>query len=282
MTIPSTHDLKNMLVSAEAIARSAGALLREAYDQPHRINTKDTSINLVTQADLASEKIIITALHEQFPGHAILSEEGGGGGSAGGLTWLIDPLDGTTNFAHAFPVFAVSMALSDAQGPLLGVVYDPLREECFTAIRGQGATLNGQPVRTAATPQLRQALIATGFPYDRHTAQDNNVAAFAAFIRRAQGVRRAGAAAIDLCYVACGRLDGYWEMNLGAWDVAAGSLIVCEAGGRVTDYADRPGSEDLLRGKRIVASNGHIHAEMIGTLREVYAGMEAGSTSPGA
>jgi myo-inositol-1(or 4)-monophosphatase len=267
----STPNPNTLLKAAAVIARSAGELLKEAYHQPREIDTKSSTIDLVTQADRASEAMILNALRERFPEHNILAEESHPAGAGAGLTWIVDPLDGTTNFAHGFPVFAVSIALWDEQGPLLGVVYDPLREECFAAVRGQGATLNDEPIHVSNIKTLDKALLATGFPYDRHTAEDNNVASFSAFIRKAQGVRRAGSAALDQCYVACGRLDGFWEMRLHAWDVAAGMLIVREAGGKVTDYQDDEKSDLLRRGEQIVASNGLIHSGMIETLREVYA-----------
>lgn len=271
MNTLSTNELTHILKSAESIARSAGGLLKAAYHQPRQITHKG-AVNLVTQADQDAEAFIVRRLSEQFPDHAILAEEGGRREGNAGLTWLIDPLDGTTNFAHAFPVFAVSIALHDHTGPLVGVVYDPLRDECFTAASGQGAWLNGQPIHVSAAAGLREALLATGFPYNRHTAEDNNTAAFSKFIRLAQGVRRAGAAALDLCYVACGRLDGYWEMLLYPWDVAAGILIVREAGGQVTSYRGSPDDPDLLEGKHLIASNGLIHQEMFAILQTIYGG----------
>lgn len=212
----------------------------------------------------------MSALREAFPDHTIIAEEGGGVERGGGFTWLVDPLDGTTNFAHGFPVFAVSMAVQDADGLAAGVVYDPLRDECFTAARGLGAALNGSPIHVSTCPDLDHALLATGFPYDRRTAEDNNVTAFSVFIRRCQGIRRAGAAAIDLSYVACGRLDGYWEMRLHAWDAAAAIVILRESGGIVTDYQGGQAQPDRLDRWAVIASNGHFHAEMLAILRELY------------
>lgn len=244
-------------------------MLREAYHQPRDIRYKG-NINLVTQADEDAERMILSALRESFPDHTILAEESGAthGGSSH-YVWLVDPLDGTTNFAHAFPVFAVSLALRGPDGDLLlGVIYDPLRDECFAGARGGGVTMNGAPVRVTGEDTLRRALLATGFAYDRHTAPDNNTAAFARFIRRAQGVRRAGAAAIDLAYVACGRLDGFWERALHPWDVAAGILLVREAGGTVTSYTG--GEDGLYAGESIVASNGRLHPAMLEVLAELY------------
>ncbi len=267
------HHLHPILAFAEATAREAGALLRRAYRQPIDIDYKGT-INLVTQADRDSEAAIVAAIQARYPDHAILAEEGSGDGnhsSPDGLTWLIDPLDGTTNFAHRFPVFAVSLALRDSSDVLLGVVYDPLRDECFTALRGQGAKLNGEPIRVSTVEEIGRALLATGFPYDRQEAVDNNSAAFAAFLRRAQGIRRGGSAAMDLAYVACGRFDGYWEMRLNPWDWGAGLLLVREAGGVVTHYDGRDDLDSIFGEAKLAASNGRIHAAILATLAEVYA-----------
>lgn len=262
-------DLAGILKVAEPIARSAGAGLREAYSQPRQIEYKG-AVDLITQADRASERCIVSALREAFPAHAVVAEEGSRFGSRSGLTWLIDPLDGTTNFAHGFPVFAVSMALRDDRQVLVGIVYDPMRDECFAAAKSHGATLNGEPIHVSAVPEMSRGLLATGFPYDRQTAEDNNTTALGVFIRRCQGIRRAGAAAIDMAYVACGRLDGYWEMRVQPWDVGAGLLMVREAGGRVTSYVgDEQDVALLVRGK-IAASNGLIHREMLTTLQEIY------------
>lgn len=262
-------NLVDVLKTATSIARAAGSHLREAYSQPRQIEYKG-AVNLVTQADRASERYIVAALSEAFPDHAIMAEEGSEIGDQTGLTWLIDPLDGTTNFAHSFPVFAVSMALRDAEQVLVGIVYDPMRGECFAAARGLGATLNGRPIHVSGTPKMGQSLLATGFPYDRQTAEDNNITALSVFIRRCQGIRRAGAAALDMAYVACGRLDGYWEMRVQPWDVGAGVLIVREAGGTVTSYGGEEQDGAILAGGKIVASNGLIHPEMLATLAEIY------------
>ncbi len=268
--IPSTP-LHELLTFAEDTARRAGATLRAASEQPPDIAYKGT-INLVTRADQESEGLILAALHDRYPEHAILSEESGDSGQqSSAYIWIIDPLDGTTNFAHGYPVYSVSIALRDERDFLLGVIYDPTRDECFTAARGQGAFLNGRPIHVTGTAAIERALLATGFPYDRHEAADNNSAAFSTFLRRAQGIRRGGSAALDLAYVACGRFDGFWEMRLHAWDVAAGILIVREAGGLVTDYQGNRDSRVLLEGRRLVASNGAIHTIMLDTLAEVYA-----------
>lgn len=227
-------------------------------------------MDLVTQADRNSEKLIVASLREAFPDHSIVAEEGGGVQQGDRFTWFVDPLDGTTNFAHGFPVFAVSMALQDSQGLAVGVVYDPLRDECFTAARGGGAALNGAPIHVSDCPDLDHALLATGFPYDRRTVEDNNVTAFGTFLRRCQGVRRAGAAALDTAYVACGRLDGFWEMRLHAWDVAAGILILLEAGGNATGYQAEDWSKGTPLSLDLVSSNGRFHDEMLGVIHELY------------
>ncbi len=246
------------------IVRAAGAILRQGWGRAGQIDFKG-EVDLVTEYDRRAEALIVAALLERFPTHHIYAEEQGDAGPGDSpYTWLIDPLDGTTNFAHGFPVFAVSVGLMHRGERLVGVVYDPTRDELYTAGKEMGARLNGGRVRVSEVPTLDQALLATGFAYDRRTAADNNVGNVARFIRRCQGLRRAGAAALDLAYVACGRLDGYWEMGLNPWDVAAGTLIVQEAGGQVTDFAG--GDQEHPSGKRIVASNGRIHSEMLDVL----------------
>lgn len=264
-------DQQAALLTAESIARQAGALLRHYYERPRGSNSKSSRIDLVTEADQASEKFIVLELTKAFPDHRVVGEEGGGYGPAPDATpyhWYVDPLDGTTNFAHRFPVFAVTIALSgpDLQ-PLLGVVYDPMRDEMFKAMRGQGATLNGRPLRVSDTADLADALLTTGFPYNRWTAEDNNSAHFSNFIRRAQGVRCVGAAALDLCWTAAGRFDIYWERGPKPWDVQAGILCMWEAGGRISDFAGEI-SRDALSGASIVASNGLLHDQALAVLQQ--------------
>lgn len=266
------QDLNQILETAVAIAHEAGDILRQGWGKPGRIGHKG-HVDLITEYDTRSEAFIVSSLRRVFPDHAIYAEEQGavdtGNGDDVSYRWLIDPLDGTTNFAHGFPVFTVSLALTQPSPggefgqPLLGVVYDPTRDECYTAVRGQGAALNGQPIHVSDASSLDVALLATGFPYDRRTRLDNNTGHFCNLIRRCQGIRRAGSAALDMAYVACGRLDGFWEIRLHAWDVAAGVLLVQEAGGRASDLA---GGEDYLSGEQIVTSNGHIHDEMLAVL----------------
>jgi myo-inositol-1(or 4)-monophosphatase len=220
----------------------------------------------VTEADGKSEEFIVGALSAAFPDHHIIGEEGGGYGPALEDTphhWYVDPLDATTNFAHRLPHFAVSLALSDPDlHPLLGVVYDPMRDECFKGIRGQGAMLNGRPLQVSKVSDLAQALVVTGFPYDRWTAEDNNTRRFADFVVRTQGVRRIGSAALDLCYVAAGRCDVYWEKGPKPWDVQAGILLVEEAGGTVTDFAGKQ-TREAYSGTPILATNTLLHEQAV-------------------
>lgn len=262
MTMPTT------VVQAVEIAREAGALLRQGYGQKKEITRKSSAVDWVTQYDTAAEQIILARLQEIFPGHRVVAEESGHNQIESEFVWYVDPLDGTTNFAHGFPVFCVSIALYQGQTPLVGVIYDPLRDECFFAARGEGAFLqgNGQTTRmqVSTASELVNSLLATGFPYDRHTSEQDNLAQTRAFLKRAQGLRRAGAAALDMAYVAAGRLDGYWEYKLNSWDVAAGALLVQEAGGLVTGVDGR--SFSLAPRMSLVASNGRIHADMLQTL----------------
>ena len=254
-----------ILALAVEVAHAAGALVREGFGRPHQVTLKGV-VDPVTETDTASEALIVGRLRAAMPGCRILAEENGGDAwQTPEPIWLVDPLDGTVNFAHGFPQVCVSLGLVVAGLPLVGVIYDPLRDETFAARQGGGATCNGQPIHVAPTPRLAQALLATGFPYDRRTAADNNTRRLDHFLRRAQGIRRAGSAALDLAYVAAGRLDGYWEMRLKPWDMAAGLLLVTEAGGRVSDYA---GGSEMLARAHVVASNGLIHDEMLRVIRE--------------
>jgi myo-inositol-1(or 4)-monophosphatase len=256
-----------MLNFAIRVARDAGALLRDRLGTRIDIGHKG-SINLVTDVDLASEKLIREAISTYYPRHEILAEEGGLTESASEYRWIVDPLDGTTNYAHGYPVFCVSIGLEHKGEVIIGVVYDPMRDEMFTAERGAGAALNNRPVRVSKTEDLMQSILSTGFPYDIKTSALTNLNHWANFAMNAQALRRDGAAALDLCYVACGRFDGFWELNLSPWDTAAGALIVAEAGGRITDFAGGPFSNYK---PEIVASNGLIHERMIEVLT-----MEAG------
>jgi myo-inositol-1(or 4)-monophosphatase len=249
-------------------ARGAGRLLREEIGGPRRIGHKRSVIDLVTEMDQRSEAFIVERLREAFPDHAVLAEESGATDGRSDYRWVIDPLDGTTNYAHGVPIFAVSVALERAGVVELGVGYDPSRDECFVAERGRGATMNGAPIRVSHPDSLDQALLVTGFPYDIRTTAVTNLPEYAEFSIRAQAVRRLGSAVLDLCWVACGRLDGYWEFSLGPWDMAAGGLIVSEAGGRVTNVHGGPWG---LEGPGILATNGRVHNAILAGLRDVRA-----------
>lgn len=260
--------MNEMLETAIAIAHEAGAVVRAAFPRTALTDVMFKGVvDPVTQTDRAAEALILERLRAAFPAHRILAEESGGDAwqAPGPPIWVVDPLDGTNNFAHGFPHVGISLALLADGVPLLGVIYDPLRDETFTATAGGGAALNGTPIHVSPVARLADSFLATGFPYDRRTAVDNNTARLDHFLRRSQGVRRAGAATLDLAYVACGRFDGFWEIRLHPWDVAAGVLLVREAGGRATDFA---GGADCLSGAEIVASNGLIHGEMLRVIAE--------------
>jgi myo-inositol-1(or 4)-monophosphatase len=254
-----------MLNFAIETAKDAGRVLMEKFGRIEAV-TKKGDINLVTEADLASEALIIERITSHFPKHSILAEESGNAvviGDKGGHKWIIDPLDGTTNFAHGYPCFCVTLALEHNAEIVLGVTYDPTRDELFAAERGHGATLNGKPIRVSATDALGDALIVTGFPYDIKR-RDDFARHLTQMLLSCRGVRRDGSAAIDMAYVACGRFDGFWEEGLNPWDMAAGILLIEEAGGRVSNY---DGSEFDLYRPPVLASNGLIHAEMSAILR---------------
>lgn len=250
------------LEAAVAAARRAGELMLEYSRQGFSINHKGRT-DLVTEADVACERAIIETIHAAYPNHAVVAEEGGQSGESS-CRWIIDPIDGTTNFAHGFPVYCASIGFEREGQIAAGAVYDPTRGEMFTATRGGGAFLNGEAIRVSAVAALEQSLLATGFPYAIRDEVENNLSHFANFAMRAQAIRRPGAAALDLCYVACGRLDGFWEFHLKPWDMAAGALIVKEAGGRVTGVSGEPFS---IYNPHILASNGRIHGEMLSTLQ---------------
>jgi myo-inositol-1(or 4)-monophosphatase len=253
-----------VLKAAIEAARAAGVIQRKRYGTALDVRHKGP-VDLVTEVDLACEEAILERLEKLAPGTAILSEEGGA--KAGrGSRWLVDPLDGTTNFAHSYPVFCVSIALETEGRTELGVIYDPLRDELFAGERGKGARLNGEPMRVTAQDDLSECLLATGFPYDRRTNPKNNLAAFHKLTLATHGARRSGSAALDLAYVAAGRLDGFWEPGLKPWDTAAGVLLVEEAGGKVTGYAGQPYSPF---DPEVVATNGLLHAALLEALQGV-------------
>lgn len=251
--------------AAYAAAARAGALIRARYREPHEVSFK-SEVDLVTEVDRQAEALIIDTIAAAFPEHGIVAEESPARTSRDGHRWYIDPLDGTTNFAHGYPQFAVSIALAREDELLLGLVYDPLREETFSALRGAGARLNGMPIGVSAVTEFGRSLLGTGFPYDRRQHAAFYLAFFQEAICRTQGVRRAGSAALDLCAIACGRLDAFWEWKLHPWDTAAGRLIVEEAGGRVTDFSGAP---HRLDGLETAASNGHLHVALTGMIAEV-------------
>ncbi len=262
----STPTMKEFETTAVAAAREAGRILTGYARSGFGVRHKQKVIDLVTDADLRSEQAIVERLAKAFPTHRILAEEKGlHTKQESPYTWIIDPLDGTTNFAHGFPAYCVSIGLEHQGATILGVVFDPTRDELFLARAGGGAFLNGAPLHVSPTPSIDAALLVTGFAYDIRESARNNLGHFARFALRAQGVRRTGAAAIDLCYVAAGRFDGFWEMKLRPWDTAAGALLVQEAGGRVTDFK---GGDFSNYRDEIVASNGLIHDSMVAILRE--------------
>ena len=265
-------DLRQLAESAGAAAREAGGLLLGRLGRLRAIEYKG-EVDLVTEADRESEAMLVRRLGALLPEASILAEEGTGTERDSELRWIVDPLDGTTNFAHGFPMFTVSIGLEEGRDRLVGVVHDPTRAETFTAVRGAGARLNGEPIHVSATASLDRALLATGFPYDMRRTRRDNLTQFAAFAKLAQGIRRGGSASLDLCYVACGRLDGYWEEKLQPWDVAAGALMVEEAGGRVTGYF---GEAFDPRARHLVGSNGRFHDAMV----ELLGGLESTAGLP--
>jgi myo-inositol-1(or 4)-monophosphatase len=250
-----------------AIAREAGALLMGYFDRHIKVEYKGEA-DLVTAADRKSEALIRDRIRSFWPDHDVLGEEEGLRDTGSEYRWYVDPLDGTTNFAHGFPVFCVSMALEHRNELVAGVCYDPTRNELFSAERGKGAQLNQVPVRVSHTARMSESLVATGFPsHKRH--QNPNIYFYHQITLRTHGVRRAGSAALDLCSVACGRFDGFWEFNLNPWDTAAGVLMVQEAGGRVTDFAGQPFQ---LSSRETLASNGLIHDSLITEFQQIFAG----------
>ena len=241
------------------VAQQAGEILVSKLQQGFSIEQKGR-IDLVTDADRASEKYIVERLTKMFPHHSICAEEGGWTEKSSEFVWFVDPLDGTTNFAHGFPYFSVSVALAQGGEVVLGVVYNPASRECFVAERGSGAFLNGERINVSKHTRLLDSLLITGFPYDIATNPDNNMRAFEQAYKASQGVRRNGSAALDLCQVACGRVEAFWEKYLQPWDMAAGSVIVAEAGGQISDCK---GERFVPLGTEILASNGLVHGELL-------------------
>jgi myo-inositol-1(or 4)-monophosphatase len=259
------HSIADFARVGTEVAVEAGRLILGRFRTEFTIEHKGT-VNLVTDVDLAAEELIVSRIREAFPTHSILAEERHNKTTGESIVWIIDPLDGTTNYAHGYPVFSVSIGLEINGDVVWGAVFDPTRNELFSARRGSGATCNGAALGVSKTAALGASLLATGFPYDIRTDSQNNLANFCGFALRTQGVRRGGSAAIDLCYVAAGRFDGFWELKLNPWDCAAGSLIVREAGGTVTNFSGAPAS---IYEREIVASNGLIHQEMLEVLKSI-------------
>ena len=257
------------LATAIDAVRRAGAIQQAAFGGAIDIRKKGT-IDLVTEVDMAAERMIRALVAERHPGHDVLAEELGGppGGGQSRYCWIVDPLDGTTNFAHGLPLFCCTVALEIDGRLAVGAVYDPTRDELFTAERGRGAFLNGTRLHVSRASRLIDALLVTGFPYTVQERMPELLGLFGAFLSEARAVRRLGSAALDICYVAAGRMDGFWEQGLNPWDIAAGVLLVEEAGGRVTSL---DGGAFDLRAGRIVASNGLVHDEMLRVIREFYA-----------
>jgi myo-inositol-1(or 4)-monophosphatase len=254
-----------ILELAERLAREAGQIQRENYEGEFEIQTKSAVIDLVTDVDRACERLIVEGIQTQRPGDAILAEEGGGTDTPdAGWRWVIDPLDGTTNYAHGYPRFCVSIGVEHQGVATVGVVYDPLLDELFSAVRGRGARMNDRPLKVSSETRLDHAMLSTGFAYDVHSSTDDNLDHFAAFAKTVQAIRRDGSAALNLCYVAAGRFDGFWELKLRPWDVAAGLLIVEEAGGRASDFS---GQGPCTSGLETIASNTQLHESMLEILQ---------------
>jgi myo-inositol-1(or 4)-monophosphatase len=257
--------MSKYLEIAEKAARTSGEYLSRRFRNSLKIEKKG-EINLVTDADRESEKIIKKIITDEFPDHRLLAEEGEKSVTDSEYFWLVDPLDGTTNYAHGFPVYCVSIALLKKGRIIAGCIFNPNLGECFTAAKGRGAYLNGRPIKVSNAVELGESLLATGFPYDIRESDEDNIKEFSAFAKSARAVRRAGSAALDLAYVACGRFDGFWEFKLSAWDLAAGILMVTEAGGTVTSF--KGGNCDIFTGEAL-ASNGRIHSQMLEILSGV-------------
>jgi len=254
----SKAELKRLTAFAEKLAFRAGRILAQGFTRTIRVSFKGR-IDPVTEYDLKSEKCITDQIAKTYPEHTILTEEGSAVGGQSAYRWVIDPLDGTVNFSHGFPFYCVSIGLEYNGESLLGVVYDPERRELYSAALGQGAFLNGKRIQVSSQRNLERALLATGFAYDIATARRNNLGLFARMAKIAQGIRRPGSAAIDLCWLAAGRIDGFWELDLHPWDTAAATVILREGGGRISRLNGQPFS---IFDKDLLASNGHLHRSM--------------------
>ncbi len=250
---------------AISVAREAGIFLKERLNDKHVIDYKG-EINIVTEVDRVSEELIKSRIQQRYPHHDILAEELTNTAKGSEFRWLVDPLDGTTNYAHGYPVFCVSIALEEKSEIRLGVIYNPMLDEMFVAEKGRGAFLNGQKISVSNTSDLSRSLLATGFPYDIRNDENNNINYFTGMAKSAQAIRRAGSAALDMAYVAMGRFDGFWELKLMPWDTAAGLLLIIEAGGVVTDLF---GGNFSLESPHVLATNGKIHYDMIDVLEKI-------------
>jgi myo-inositol-1(or 4)-monophosphatase len=265
--LPPADQLYNLLDIASTAVLAAGSILQDFLGNLESIEEKGRPGDLVTEADKAAEQAVLQVIKRHCPEHQILTEETGSlGNQESEYLWAIDPLDGTTNYAHAYPVATISVGLLIQGYPQVGAIYDPFRQELFQAARGLGATRNRRPIHVSSTSDLEKSLLVTGFAYDRRQTSDNNYAEFCHLTHLTQGVRRSGSASLDLAYVACGRFDGYWERGLSTWDIAAGIVLVEEAGGRVTAYDQEPLN---IRSGRILATNGHLHRPLSEALQQV-------------
>ncbi len=253
------------LSDLERLARQAGEILRLGYEQEHQVDYKG-AIDLVTEVDHQSEKLLLGEIQRLFPGHRIISEEIGLVGGSPGDQWYVDPLDGTVNYAHGIPIFTTSIAYAHDGVVNLGVVYDPMRDEMFAAERGQGARMNGRSLQVSQVTEFQRSLFVTGFPYDAWSTPRNNIDYFGRFTKLTQGVRRLGSAALDLCYVAAGRVEGYWELGIKSWDVAAGGLVATEAGATVTNVHGQ--ADYLIPPCSVLAANAGLHEQMLAVLKE--------------
>jgi myo-inositol-1(or 4)-monophosphatase len=258
--------MDRMIEAAREAALTAGELVRNKFGERGRIDVEEKAKNdYVTAIDRASEEIIVSALSKSFPGIPVLAEEGGGG--IGGLFWVVDPLDGTTNFIHGYPQVGVSIALIEDGGAVAGVTYDPLRDELFEALKGKGAYCNGSPVSVSSPGSLGTSLLGTGFPFRVHQYLDPYLETFRSLLTACRGIRRAGAAVLDLAHVASGRLDGFWELYLKPWDMAAGGLMIMEAGGKVSDFFGKGG---FLSSGNIVAGSSAVHGEILKRTMDIF------------
>lgn len=255
-----------MLDKVIYIAREAGEVLRSGFGKNFLIEYKTNVANLVTEYDKKSEQKILDFVKKEFPTHSVLAEESGSHESTSEYLWVIDPLDGTTNFAHGLPIFSVSIGVQKNSEMICGVVYDVMRDAMYSAEKGSGAFCNGRNLNVSTNDDLHKSVLVTGFPYNVHENPDNAYERFASFLRVARAVRRLGSAAIDMCYVAEGVFDGFWEVSLNAWDMAAGMIIVEEAGGLITDFSGNPTN---IFGKQILASNGKVHKAMIDVMNNM-------------